>query len=60
MRIERRYTQVDKATMAEDLRETIYRDLCVKVGGEIVDAGTLAERTRLDKDKVRRPLELRP
>lgn len=59
VRIERNSPSVDAAALEADMRAALYKDLGVKVDVEIVDAGTLAEHTRLGRDKVRRLLDLR-
>ncbi|HWU64925.1 MAG TPA: AMP-binding protein [Ensifer sp.] len=59
VKIERKSADVDSAALEADMRQALFKDLGVKVDVEIVDAGTLAEHTRLGRDKVRRLLDLR-
>lgn len=59
VRIERKSADVDKAALEQDMRTALFKDLGVKVDVEIVEPGTLAEHTRLGRDKVRRLLDLR-
>lgn len=59
VRIERRSAAVDAAALEADMRQALHRDLGVKVDVEIVEPGTLAEHTRLGREKVRRLLDLR-
>ena len=60
MRIERRSPDVDSDALMKDMERALFKDLGVKVGVEIVEAGSLAELTRTGKgDKSRRLLDLR-
>lgn len=59
VRIERKSSSVDATALEADMRRALFRDLGVKVDVEIVEPGTLAEHTRLGRDKVRRLLDLR-
>lgn len=59
VRIERKSNQVDAAALEADMRRELFKDLGVKVDIEIVEPGSLAEHTRLGRDKVRRLLDLR-
>lgn len=60
VRVERRSPEIDAATLAADLRRSLHRDLGVRVDVEIVEAGSLAQHTRMGGEgKVRRLLDLR-
>jgi len=60
VRIERRSPDVDAAALEKDMERALFKDLGVKVGVEIVEAGSLAELTRTGKgDKSKRLLDLR-
>jgi len=60
VRIERRSPEVDKEALHRDMQKALHKDLGVRVEVEIVEAGTLAEHTRMGREgKVRRLLDLR-
>ncbi|MGE0217203.1 phenylacetate--CoA ligase family protein [Mycolicibacterium sp.] len=60
VRVERRGTDIDSDALQHDLERALKTALNVRVGVEIVDAGTLTEFTRLGGEgKVRRLLDLR-
>lgn len=59
VQVERKDASVDATVLQEQLANELHHDLSVRVDVEIVEAGTLAEHTRLGKDKVRRLLDLR-
>jgi len=59
IRIERKDQNVDKEALRETMMADLYKDLGVKVDVEIVEPGSLAEHTRLGREKVRRLLDLR-
>jgi phenylacetate-CoA ligase len=59
VRIEHRDGVVDREALKEDLARALHHDLGVRLEVEIVAPGSLAEVTRLGKDKVRRLLDLR-
>lgn len=60
VRIERRSPEIDADALADDMRRALYKDLGVRVEVEIVEAGSLAEHTRMGREgKVRRLLDLR-
>ncbi|MBN9062469.1 MAG: hypothetical protein BGP06_20310 [Rhizobiales bacterium 65-9] len=60
VRVERRSPDIDGDSLAEDLRRALHKDLGVRVDVEIVEAGSLAEHTRMGREgKVRRLLDLR-
>lgn len=60
VRIERRSIDIEARILAEDLRRALHAELGVRVDVEIVEAGSLAEHTRMGREgKVRRLLDLR-
>lgn len=60
IRVERRSAEVDRDALAADLGKALHLDLGVRIDVEIVEAGSLAEHTRLGGEgKVRRLLDLR-
>lgn len=59
VRVERRDASVDPDRLRDTLVHDFHHDLGVRVDVEIVEPGSLAEHTRLGKDKVRRLLDLR-
>lgn len=61
VRVERRSTAIDGPALRDDLVRALHRDLGVRVEVDVVEAGSLAEHTRLGGEgKVRRLLDLRP
>lgn len=60
IRVERRSPDIDADALRQDLSDALHRDLGVRVDVEIVEAGSLAEHTRMGGEgKVRRLLDLR-
>lgn len=60
IRVERQSEDIDKASLQMDLENALNLDLGVRIAVEIVDAGSLAEHTRMGREgKVRRLLDLR-
>jgi len=59
VRVERKDSSVDAEDLQRRMVQAFHHDLSVRVDVEIAEPGSLAEHTRLGKDKVRRLLDLR-
>lgn len=60
VRVERRSGEVEPGALRKDMEQALFLDLGVRVAVEVVEAGSLAEHTRMGREgKVRRLLDLR-